>query len=132
MVLHTHTAQVIYYGHGSLSNMHHHLVEYFTLSLAQACSYQQNNAYFEAISLDSVPCGFSSLAQGCRPSTPSQSEHMCELCVARQKFLVKYFCKRVKICEIRKIKDQQKNFTLYSIYNICSVYKDSTYPYNIL
>ena len=39
-----------------LSNMHCH-----TVVRTRACSCQQSNAYFEGISLESVPCGFGSM-----------------------------------------------------------------------
>ena len=39
-----------------LSNMH-----CYTVVRAQACSCQQSNAYFEGISLESVPCEFGSM-----------------------------------------------------------------------
>ena len=47
-----------------LSDMYCHTVVH-----AWACSCQQSNAYFEGISLESVPCRFSIISQGCCPST---------------------------------------------------------------
>ena len=53
---HAHAAHVIQYGLANKPNMHCH-----TVVRTQACSYQQSNAYFEGISLESVPFGFDSL-----------------------------------------------------------------------
>ena len=54
-----HTAHVMYMGVAYkqvLSNTHCHIVVH-----ARACNCQQSNAYFEGISLESVPCGFGSM-----------------------------------------------------------------------
>ena len=72
-LVHEHATHVIYYGHGSLSNTHFHIVMYHTLSFARAHSYRQRNAYFEGISSERVSCGFGALGQGCYPSTLFQS-----------------------------------------------------------
>ena len=73
-----------------LSNMHRTV----TLSSTRARNCQQSNAYFEGISLERVPCGFGSLAQGCCPSMLLQSEH--ENCVVCQNFSLKYFRKQLQ------------------------------------
>ena len=39
-----------------------------------------------------------------------------------QKFVLKYFRKRLKICEIREIKDLQKNLALYTIYSTIPIH----------
>ena len=71
---HTHLA--------SLSNMYHTTS---TLSFHRTHTCQQSNAYFKAVSLDRVPCGFGSLAMGYCLSMLLQSER--DNCVACQIFV---------------------------------------------
>ena len=106
------TSNMLWASHTSLAsvfNMYHAV----TLLSGWACSCQQSNAYFEGISLERVPW--------CFPLTLLQSEH--ENCVTCQKFLLKYFCKQFKICEIHKIKDLWKfstiQYVLGSIFDTC-------------
>ena len=79
----------------------------FTLLSAWAHSCQQSNAYFKGISLERLPCGFSSLA-------PGMLIVLCCSCsenhVVCQKFLLKYFCKQLKFAKLKTF----KNFALYS------------------
>ena len=67
------------------------------LSSTRACS---SNAYFEGGFLEGVSCRFGSLALGCCSST-SCSQSAKSVCVMHQKFLLKYFHERWKICEIK-------------------------------
>ena len=46
-----------------------YLIRTHTVVRARACSCQQSNAYFEGISLESIPCRYGSIAPGCCPST---------------------------------------------------------------
>ena len=75
-----------------LSNTHRHTVVH-----AQACICQQSNAYFEGISLESIPCGFGSMLS----IDAFECKNKTGLCL--KNFLLKYFCKRLKIRKIRKI-----------------------------
>ena len=99
--MHTLHMYMLWAWHASLaklSNMHRTV----TLSSAQARNCQQSNAYFEGVSLESVPCGFGSLVPECCPSMLLQLE--CENCVAHQKFSLKYFRKQLKIRKICEMK----------------------------
>ena len=91
--LHVHATYVTYYGHGIQASI--------MPSSTRACS---SNAYFEGDFLEGVSCRFGSLDPGCCSST-SCSQSTKSVCVMHQKFLLKYFCERWKICEI---KDPQK------------------------
>ena len=63
-----------------------YLTSTITLSSTQACSCQHTDAYFEVISLETVPCRFGSLAPGCCPLMLLESDR--ENCVLR----IKNFC----------------------------------------
>ena len=82
----------------SLSNTHHTV----TPSSPQACNCQQSNAYFEGVSLESIPCGFSNLVPGLCPLMLLQLE--CENCVVHQKISLKYFREQLKIRKIPEMK----------------------------
>ena len=79
-----------------------HTVHTAVHTRARSC--QHSNAYIEGISLESVPCGFGSIALRCCPSTLL---HMTTI-VYVSKIFVEIIHEWLKICEIHKIKDPQK------------------------